>query len=141
MFGNDRAQMRRFFATAWQKHLDRSPMEPLERLVAEVVAQHPEYHTQIGDPERVEHDYPPENGQTNPFLHMGMHITLAEQLSGDRPAGIRALYQRIAQASGDPHMAEHRLMDCLGLILWEAQRAGRMPDEQAYIACVKKIAG
>jgi len=140
MFGQDRDSLRRFYLDAWQKHRSGAPLQPLERLVATVVAQHPEYHALLDDPERtLGSDFDPANGGSNPFLHMGMHITLAEQLGSDRPTGIRTLYQGIAAASDDPHQAEHRMMECLGQVLWQAQRNGTMPDEQAYLACLQEL--
>ncbi len=139
MFGQNREQLRRFFQSSWQKRLAGQELSALERIVAEVVAQHPEYHAMLDDPEAADRDFPVEGGQTNPFLHMGMHITLAEQLSGDRPAGIRDLYRTLADRTGDTHATEHQMMECLGRILWEAQRSGRMPDENEYLACLKRL--
>lgn len=139
MFGQNREQLRRFFQSSWQKRLAGQELSALERIVAEVVAQHPEYHAMLEDPEAADKDFPVEDGQTNPFLHMGMHITLAEQLGGDRPAGIRDLYRTLADRSGDTHAAEHQMMECLGRILWEAQRSGQLPDENEYLACLKRL--
>lgn len=142
MFGQNRDSMRRFFLAAWDKAQAGETLQPLEKLIADVVAAHPEYHKLLADEDRsLASDFTPEGGQSNPFLHMGMHITIAEQLSTDRPAGIRDLYQRLTRSSGDPHEAEHRMMECLGRILWEAQRAGRHPDEQAYLACLQQLLG
>jgi hypothetical protein len=138
MFGQDRTQLRRFFVSCWQKHQRGQPLEPLEGLVAEVIGQHPEYQPLLTE-DALDRDWTPEQGETNPFLHMGMHITLAEQLQADRPPGVRSLYQRIVQRQGEPHAAEHRMMDCLGLVLWEAQRAGRPPDEAAFLDCLKRL--
>jgi len=140
MFGSDRIQMRRIFVDAWRKFCNHEPLEPLERLVAEVVQQHPEYHSLlIADAAALQRDFGSEGGQSNPFLHMGLHISLREQVGTSRPQGIRDLYQRLVGRLGDVHAAEHQLMECLGLSLWEAQRAGRMPDEQAYLACVRRL--
>jgi hypothetical protein len=140
MFGQDRDSLRRFFLDAWRKRQAGEPLEPLQQLIAEVVGQHPEYHALLDDPDgALAAEFTPEGGQSNPFLHMGMHITLAEQLGSDRPAGIRDLYQRIAPPGADRHQAEHRMMECLGLVLWEAQREGRAPDEQAYLACLRRL--
>jgi hypothetical protein len=139
MFGQDREQMRRFFVTAWRKRQAGEPLQPLEQLVAEVVAAHPEYHDHLVDGERLHSDFPPAEGNTNPWLHMGMHITLGEQLGADRPPGIRDLYRAIASRVGDAHAAEHAMMECLGLVLWEAQRDGRQPDEAAYLACLRRL--
>lgn len=141
MFGQDRDSLRRFFLDSWRKHGRGEPLQPLEQLVAGVVAQHPEYHALLDDPDAaLAHEATPDTGETNPFLHMAMHITLAEQLGSDRPAGFRDLYRRIAAASTGPHDAEHRIMECLGQTLWEAQRANRQPDEQAYLACLSELA-
>lgn len=141
MFGQDREQLRRFYATSWRKHLAGEPLQPLERMVADVVAQHPEYHDMLSGDEPLQRDFSPEDGQTNPWLHMGMHVSLGEQLGADRPTGLRSLYQRIVARYGDAHAAEHAMMDCLGLVLWEAQRANRQPDEQAYLECLKRLSG
>ncbi len=125
------------FIGAWEKHREQVPMEPLEQLIAAVIQQHPEYHRYLESPDDVlDRDFTPEGGQTNPFLHMGMHISLQEQISADRPAGISALYRKLTKKTGDPHASEHRMMECLGQVLWEAQRSNRMPDEQAYLACL-----
>ena len=140
MFGQNRADLRRFFLTSWNKHLASHPLQPLERLVAEVIEQHPEYHGCLADEDQLRQDFGPEQGQTNPWLHMGMHITIGEQLGADRPSGIRSAYQRLVLRQGDPHAAEHAMMECLGAVLWEAQRSGEVPDEQAYLACVKRLA-
>lgn len=139
MFGQDREQLRRFFATSWQKRLDGNALQPLERLVAQIVEQHPEYHAYLDGDTHLQRDFSPENGETNPWLHMGMHVSLGEQLGADRPGGIRDLYQQISARFGDTHAAEHAMMECLGLVLWEAQRANRQPDEAAYLECLKKL--
>jgi hypothetical protein len=139
MFGQNRDELRRFFVTSWQKHQAGQALQPLERLVAQIVESHPEYHAQVQDDKQIDRDFSPDQGETNPWLHMSMHVTLGEQLGADRPAGIRAVYQSLAAQLGDGHGAEHAMMDCLGLILWEAQRDARAPDEAAYLECLKKL--
>lgn len=141
MFGQNREQLRRFYRQAWEKRQSGAPIEGLELLIAQVIEQHPEYHALINDPDALERDFNVEDGQTNPFLHMGMHISLGEALGADRPAGIRTLHHKIALKTGDAHEAEHKMMECLGLVLWEAQRCGRPPDEQAFLECMRKLAG
>lgn len=139
MFGQDREQLRRYFQTTWTKRQSGETMQPLEHVVAQIIEQHPEYHRQLMDEGQLQRDFIPEQGETNPWLHMGMHIALAEQLGGDRPTGIRAHYQSILARYGDQHAAEHAMMECLGMALWEAQRAGSEPDEKAYLACLTKL--
>jgi hypothetical protein len=140
LFGNDRTALRRFYLEAWRKLRENQPLEPLERLVAEVVAEHPEYHALLENRVALERDYTPEMGQSNPFLHMGMHLALHEQLASDRPSGIVSAYQRLLLRHGDAHQVEHRMMECLGNALWQAQRDGREPDEASYLDCLCKAA-
>lgn len=140
MFGHDRTQLRRFFQTSWQKHLAGQQLQPLERLVSEIVAQHPEYHQHLGWEEALQQDFSPDRGETNPWLHMALHVTLGEQLGADRPAGVRTLYQQILARVGERHAAEHAMMECLGMALWEAQRSGASPDDSAYLACLRRLA-
>jgi len=140
MFGNDRKGMRRVFTEAWRKQQTKEIMQPLEQVVANVIRQHPEYHQMLeqkGD--ILDKEYLPEGGEGNPFLHMSMHISLQEQISTDRPLGISALYRQLLLGRGDAHEVEHQMMECLGRMLWEAQRANRMPDEQAYLECIRKL--
>lgn len=142
MFSNDRGQIRRFFIAAWRKRLEGESLTALESIVADTVARHPEYHPVLGDEETaVASDFAGEHQGTNPFLHMGMHISLQEQLGADRPAGIRDLYRAIAARSVDTHEAEHRMMECLGKILWDAQSRNTTPDEQSYLDCLHRLAG
>jgi len=142
MFGTDRDAMRRVFSAAWHKANNNEPLQPLERLVAEVIAEHPEYHPLLAMADGgIDREFPPELGKTNPFLHLGLHISVREQLAVDRPPGVVALYRRIRLRAGDAHATEHRVMECLAQSLWEAQRAGRMPDEAGYLDCLRSLAG
>jgi len=140
MFSQDRNVLRRTYRDAWRKAHAGQPLEPLERLIAEVVTQHPEYQSLLesGD-EALDRDWLPEHGETNPFLHLSLHLAILEQVQTDRPAGIRALYRQLMQAeSGDVHAAEHRIMDCLAEAIWQAQRDGREPDMQRYLGCIER---
>lgn len=140
MFTNDRTKMRKVFTEAWRKQQEGLPMEPMEQIIAQTIQQHPEYHKLMEAPDTaLDKDFLPEGGQTNPFLHLGMHISIQEQLGTNRPAGIRELYQQLAQRLGDTHEAEHQIMECLGRMLWEAQRNNQMPDEQAYLRHVRTL--
>ena len=137
-----RAELRRMYFEAWRKHRDALPIEPLEDQIIRVVALHPEYHAVLeGDPDNIEHDYAPEAGVSNPFLHMGMHLAIREQVGTDRPPGIRAIHAALAQHLGDVHEAEHCMIECLGEALWNAQRAGTAPDEMAYLEALRRLPG
>ena len=137
IFGQDRNELRRMYASAWQKHRDGQVLSPLEAQIARVVEEHPEYHDAVGG--NLEREYTVEDGQTNPFLHMGLHLSIREQVATDRPAGIRNIHARLAAKTGDVHTAEHQMIDCLAETLWEAQGQNRMPDEDAYLERLRRL--
>ncbi len=139
MLAHDRDEARRMFVQAWRKRQEGMVLEPLEALIADVVALHPEYHALLTSAEAaIAEEFTPERGETNPFLHMGMHIALREQVGTDRPAGIATLYRRAAERRGDAHAVEHEMMECLGEVLWRAQRDNAVPDEAAYFECLNR---
>lgn len=136
----NRESSRRFFYQVWQKHQIDSPMDPMEKMVLEVLLEHPEYHYLLeGDENVLMQEFSYENGMVNPFLHMGMHITIQEQIQVDRPAGIADLYVKLAKGFETAHDLEHRMMECLGETLWTAQRDNTLPDEAVYLECVRRI--
>ena len=141
LFSTDRARLRAVFRDAWRKDREALPLEPLEAVIAAVVARHPEYHALLEGEGSVTREFVAELGETNPFLHLAMHLAVEEQLSTDRPAGIRRAHAKLVRRLGDSHDADHALMECLGTALWEAQRAGQPPDEAAYLACLERLAG
>jgi hypothetical protein len=137
IFGQDRDELRKMYADAWQKHSDKQLLTPLEAQIAQVIDDHPEYHDAIiGDLDR---DFSVEGGQTNPFLHMGLHLGIREQVSTNRPAGIAALFKVLASRVGGSHDAEHRMIDCLAETLWEAQSKNTPPDEAAYLERLRRL--
>jgi hypothetical protein len=132
--GYTREQLRSSFAEAWRKQRARAPMTPLESLIADVIAHHPEYQPLMSDAEAVQaFDPSPGGAAENPFLHMGLHLAVREQLSIDRPPGVRQIRQALAARLGDEHHAEHALMEALAETLWEAQHGGQPPDERRYL--------
>ncbi|MEW6132498.1 MAG: DUF1841 family protein [Pseudomonadota bacterium] len=143
MFNPSRDQVRRFFFGVWAKHKNRQPMEGAETLALPILMQHPEYHAMLERPERyLDRDYPPEFGETNPFLHLSMHLSLAEQASIDQPPGIRERLDHLAARLGDRMQAEHAAMDCLAEMIWQAQRYGTAYDAALYLDCLDaKIGG
>jgi hypothetical protein len=138
MFGHDRRPIRERFVEVWRKMRTRAPLEPLEALIADVIADHPEYHRLLEDgDDALDRDWTPAGGQANPFLHMGLHIALREQLGTDRPPGIRAAFNALLSRCGERLEAEHLAIECLAESLWQASRDGAPPDEAAYLACLR----
>ena len=140
IFGQDRGELRKMYADAWQKRCDAVPMSPLETQIADVIALHPEYHDAV-TAEDLNRDYTPEGGKTNPFLHMGLHLGIREQVATNRPAGIAGVHSELTRQLGDPHAAEHQMIDCLAETLWEAQSQMSAPDEQKYLERLRRLAG
>lgn len=135
-----RDQLRQFYCDSWQKHLNqKEKLIPLEQQVVAVIKEHPEYHTLLENKEAsVNADYLPEMGDSNPFLHMGMHLGLREQISTDRPSGIAELYQRLVTLKGNSD-AEHLMMECLAEAIWQSQQGNSPPDENTYLDCLGKL--
>jgi Domain of unknown function (DUF1841) len=136
-----RDQLRQMYIEAWRKRRERLPAEPLEAQIADLIELHPEYQAALEDPDRVlDRDYSPESGQSNPFLHMGLHLAIREQVGTDRPAGIRQAYIGIARRLGSEHDAEHQMIELLAQAMWEAQRSGLPPDENRYLEQIRRLA-
>ena len=140
MFNPSRDQARQFLIDAWKKRVDTLPATPLETLAADIVALHPEYHALLADPAALERDWTPEDGAMNPFLHLSLHLAIEEQLSIDQPPGIRAAFESRLPRDGDRHAALHVLLECLGEMLWQAQRDRLPPDGVAYLDCIRRRA-
>lgn len=139
MFVESRDQSRQFFFAVWEKLSRCEALSPLEAVIAGVIRAHPEYHRVLGQRQgALAQDFGA--GETNPFLHMGLHVALIEQLQTDRPAGIMALYRQLLVQDGhDVHGLEHRLMEILAAVLWAANERGVMPDEQDYLARARAL--
>lgn len=138
LFNPSRDQVRQFFFDTWNKYHQQQPLTDLEGIALQVIQMHPEYHAVLNAPERyMEQAYFPEMGETNPFLHMSLHLSILEQVSINQPIGIADAYQALKLKHGNEADAQHDLMDCLAETIWQAQRAGRPPDAEAYLACMK----
>jgi hypothetical protein len=139
--GHTRQQLRQSYADAWRKHRARSPLTPLESMIVDVIALHPEYHAVVEDLEAASaFEADVAGAAENPFLHMGLHLAVREQLSIDRPPGIRELHHSLQSRFGGAHDAEHVLMEALAETLWQAQRDGRAPDERHYLELARRCA-
>ena len=136
MFGTDRNQLRQMYKTAWEKFQQQQSLSPLEIQITEVIKEHPEYHNFVL---QLEQDFLPEMGQTNPFLHMGLHLGLREQLSTNRPVGINSIYQQLIIKKGSAHDAEHSMIECLAEAMWSAQTNNQAPDEATYLAALQQL--
>jgi len=139
VFAQSREDVRLTFCSVYQKMQETMALDLLESQIAAVIAEHPEYHALLEDKNRaMTSEFTPEGGQSNPFLHMGMHLAIREQVATNRPAGIFEHYQQLAGKVGVSD-AEHRMMECLGRSLWEAQQNNSLPNEAAYLLCIQKI--
>lgn len=139
LFSNDRTELRQVFFNAWQKQQQSITLEPMEQIIVNVLKLHPEYHGFFEKSDtNIDKDFSPEMGQTNPFLHLSMHIAIHEQLSVNQPAGIADAFNRLIDKTKDAHETEHILMDCLGEMIWKAQRDNAAPDEKVYFQCIQQ---
>ena len=142
MFQPSQNDVRRFFCAAWRRHRAGEPLSPMDARAVDWIEQHPEYQAELADEAAaLAAVYTVEAGRTNPFLHLSMHLTIAEQCVIDQPHGIRQAVQLLAARRGSLHAAHHEVMECLGEMLWNAQRSGLPPDGQAYVEAVRTRAG
>jgi hypothetical protein len=139
MLSSDRRSHRQVFLDAWHKEQRGQPLTPLDQQILEILHQHPEYQPLLARPETaLAQEFTPELGQENPFLHMGLHLAIREQISIDQPHGIRARYQKLLRRRRDPHQTEHQMMECLAEALWLLQRTVQPFSEADYFACIQR---
>ena len=138
LFNPSRDEVRQFFFDTWAKFRRQKPLTDLEAIALQVIHMHPEYHAVLDAPEHyLQQAYFPEMGETNPFLHMSLHLSIIEQAAINQPPGIAAAYQALKLKHGNESDAQHDLMDCLAETIWQAQRSGLPPDAESYIACMR----
>lgn len=141
MFAPSREQVRELFFETWRKYSEGQPLAGIEHIALNVLLDHPEYRGAVEQRERyLEREYFPELGETNPFLHMSLHVALEEQLSIDQPAGIRAQMDALLAGADDRHAALHEAIECLAEMVWRSQRDQAPPDAQAYLDCIAQRA-
>ena len=135
------ADVRRFFCGTYAKARSGATLEPIEILASQWIDEHPEYHAEFSDVDAaLASMLNADPAKENPFLHLSMHLSISEQCSIDQPPGIRQAVELLTARRDDLHAAHHEVMECLGTMLWESQRAGRPPDGQAYIDQVRRRA-
>ena len=141
MFQPSQNDVRRFFCAAYRRRRAGEPLVPMDALAADWIDEDPEYHADLADEAAaLAAVYAVEDGRTNPFLHLSMHLSIAEQCSIDQPQGIRQAVQLLAARSGSLHEAHHEVMECLGEMIWASQRSGLPPDGLAYLEAVRRRA-
>lgn len=140
IFNPSREDVRRFFCDTWKKKTDNQILDSMETIAGDWMEEHPEYHALLADPQgALEQEYTPERGETNPFLHLSMHLSISEQIAINQPPGIRDIAEKLSQKLGSMHEAQHRIMECLGQVMWEAQREGKPLNPDNYIEALKKL--
>jgi len=141
MFQPSQQDVRRFFCATWAKQRQGLPLIPMEAIAARWIDAHPEYHGDLADEAAaLAAVYTVDDGRTNPFLHLSMHLTIEEQCSIDQPSGIRQAVELLAARRGSLHDAHHEVMECLGEMIWASQRSGLPPDGLAYLEAVRRRA-
>ncbi|MGA0609977.1 DUF1841 family protein [Caldimonas sp. KR1-144] len=141
MFSPSQHDVRRFFCEAYRKERAGEPLTPLEALAADWIGQHPEYHDELADVDAaLAASYTVEEGRSNPFLHLAMHLSVSEQVQIDQPRGIKQAVELLAARRGSLHAAHHEAMECLGEMVWASQRSGLPPDGETYIDAVRRRA-
>jgi hypothetical protein len=141
MFTPSQHDVRRFFCATHDKQRRARPLTPMENLAAQWIAEHSEYHADLADVDAaLAASYTVEDGRTNPFLHLSMHLTITEQVAIDQPRGIKQAFELLRARLGSPHEAQHEVMECLGEMVWASQRSGLPPDGLAYLDCVRQRA-
>ncbi len=138
MFYDNITDVRQQFITCWTNYRNQQPLSALERQIIAVILEHPEFHATLESPDALTRQYFPELGDSNPFLHMGLHLSVREQINTNRPPGIAQVHQNLSRDQ-PPLEAEHALMECLVECLWQAQRQNTPPNEHAYLAACQKL--
>jgi hypothetical protein len=140
IFNPTREEVRRFFCDTWKKKTDGHILDPMETLASDWMVDHPEYHALLTDPEgALAQDYTPERGEINPFLHLSMHLSISEQISIDQPPGIKEIADKLSQKLGSMHEVQHLIMECLGQLMWEAQRDNQALHPEKYLEALRKL--
>ena len=142
MFNPSRDQAREFWFVAWAKFQAQTQLTGLEKIAIEIAVRHPDYHAMLERTDaNVTRDFPPEAGATNPYLHLSMHMAIAEQIGINQPVGITEIYKTLCEQKGEEHAAQHEVMDCLGEMIWHAQRHRTAPDPRVLFACLGQKTG
>ncbi|NOT15245.1 MAG: DUF1841 family protein [Methylotenera sp.] len=142
LYNPNRDQARQFLFDAWAKFKQQLALTDLEKIAVEVIQLHPEYHAILDAPKRyMQQQYFPEMGETNPFLHISLHLSVIEQVSINQPHGIASMYAALQQKHGDQHHAQHDILECLAETIWQAQRNSEPLDASLYLNLIQQRVG
>jgi hypothetical protein len=142
LYNPSRDEVREFFFESWRKFSSQLPLSHIEKIAVSVMHMHPEYHAILNAPEQYKHQaYFPEMGETNPFLHMSLHLSILEQISINQPIGIANIYAKLKLKYQEEHLAQHDLLECLAETIWLAQRNQTSLDADHYITLLQQKAG
>jgi len=136
VFSQDRLKQREFLVSSWQKHTKAEILEPLELQLALIVQKHPEYHALINN---INLEYFPEQGKTNPFLHINLHLALQDQLALNQPIGINDIYKKLILTHSDIHEVEHMMMECIAEMIFNSQKNNTTLDQDNYLINLKNL--
>ena len=136
MFTSDRSKQRQYLKQAWEKYTSQEQLEPLELQLSKIVEQHPEYQNLI---KNLDSEYFPEQGNTNPYLHINLHLTLQDQITMDQPKGIRDIHSQLIVKIKDAHEVEHMMMEHIAEMIFNAQKNNAAFDIDGYIQALKSL--
>lgn len=139
IFRYNRLELRKLYFDSWQKHLVNQKLTDLETQIIHVIKQHPEYHHYLSNIDNLEKDFSPDMHETNPFLHLGLHLGIIEQIVTNRPDGIQGIYHNLCQKNYDTHKVQHVMMDYLAESIWNAQKNNAPPCQKSYIDQLKSL--
>lgn len=143
MYDVNTDDVRLFFADVWRKRQQPLLLNALQQKALRIIAAHTEYAPYL---ENVEHflnrTWRPEEGETNPFLHLSLHLSVQEQVAIDQPFGITAIHQSLCeQYAGDWVKAEHDMIEALAETIWQAQCYGQGLDVNVYMTRLRSLVG
>jgi len=137
---NDPKALRKVYFDAWQKAVNNEPVSALETIIIDVIQRHPEYQAIFANRDLFENlqeeAFPLDH---NPFFHLGLHVTIIEQVNVDKPVGVRSIYQSLLKKYHDKTDVEHKMMGCLAKVLVTAFQQNNDANEQYYLQLLREL--
>ena len=143
MYDVNTHDVRRYFGHVWKNRLNPLQLDALQQKALRIIEAHPEYQTYLEHIEDyLDKNWTPEQGETNPFLNLSLHLSIQEQVGIDQPFGIRSIHQKLIGMHNDNWVkAEDEMMDALVETIWQAQRHNQGLDVNAYMTRLRKLVG